>query len=170
MIDLVLEYSEASATIIVGVVGFWWHSSQSRSFMKRQQTFNIVVNAQMDDVFQKRMKHVRRYFADYDKKDKLNPNKFDETFHDDDLRAVLNFFEAMGASVHQGDLDESLLYQTYRGIVVKVYGTFEDHIHAHRKNKKSVKAFEHLQWLNDRWEQNPPRKIRIKQWCKGLFH
>ncbi len=122
--------------------------------MKRQHTFDVVMQSVMDDVFQKRLKSVRVYFEDFngDDTERKDPKNWDDTSEDSDLRAVLNHMEALSAALRNNDLDETLFSETYRGIVIKLYETFEHHIYEHRKNKKSKRAFEHLEWLYDKWK------------------
>lgn len=153
---ILLENLGAFATVLVGVIGFWLHAHTSKKFMRRQHTFDVVLKSVMDDVFQKRLSSIRVYFHDYNGNDteRKDPKNWQDTAEDSNLRAVLNYLEAIACALKNGDLDEQLLLKTYKGIVITLYEVFEDYIHAHRKNKKSQKAFENLEWLYDHWKKS----------------
>ena len=121
--------------------------------MRRQHTFTIVSQSTMDAVLQDKVAKLRQYNSTYQGDDKKDPENWQHTGNDDDLRAYLNFLEGISAAVRSGDLDENLLHSTYRGIVVGYFKRFEKHIYAHREDRKTERAFENLQWLAEKWHK-----------------
>ena len=65
------------------------------------------------------------------------------------LRYILNYIEFISVGIRYGDLHESLLKSSLRGIVLNAFRFSEAYIkHSQKANSK---AYENLVWLRDRW-------------------
>ena len=75
---------------------------------------------------------------------------------------VLNYLEFLSVGIRHGDLDEKVLRQTMRGIVVRLYEKVIHYMHEIRDVKDgkagNPQQLEHVTWLYDRW-----RKTGLKQ-------
>ncbi len=65
------------------------------------------------------------------------------------LRYILNYIEFISIGIRYGDLHESLLKSSLRGIVLNAYKYSEVFI-AHSQ-KTNIRAYENLVWLRNRW-------------------
>jgi hypothetical protein len=65
------------------------------------------------------------------------------------LRYILNYIEFISVGIRYGDLHESLLKSSLRGIVLNAFRFSEAYIK--HSQKANTKAYENLVWLKDRW-------------------
>lgn len=90
------------------------------------------------------------------------------------LNYMLNYFEFISVGIRHGDLNESVMRNSLRGIVCSVFCVAESYIHAKRSDVRDPTAsrtYEHLIWLHKRWRddsQLPPRKLRERKEIKPL--
>jgi hypothetical protein len=74
-----------------------------------------------------------------------------------DINTILNYFEFIAVGIRQGDLDESILKNTMRGMISNMCAKTSLYVAYIRTGRGSVgtaRTFEHLLWLNDRWTLN----------------
>lgn len=65
------------------------------------------------------------------------------------LRYILNYIEFISIGIRYGDLHESLLKSSLRGIVLNAFRFSEAYIK--HSQKANTKAYENLVWLRNRW-------------------
>ena len=65
------------------------------------------------------------------------------------LRYILNYIEFISVGIRYGDLHESLLKSSLRGIVLNAFRFSEAYIK--HSQKANTKAYENLVWLRNRW-------------------
>jgi hypothetical protein len=65
------------------------------------------------------------------------------------LRYILNYIEFISVGIRYGDLHESLLKSSLRGIVLNAFQFSEAYIK--HSQKVNMKAYENLVWLRNRW-------------------
>lgn len=65
------------------------------------------------------------------------------------LRYVLNYIEFISIGIRYGDLHESLLKSSLRGIVLNAYKFSE--VYIRHSQKINIRAYENLRWLRNRW-------------------
>lgn len=65
------------------------------------------------------------------------------------LRYILNYIEFIAVGIRYGDLHESLLKSSLRGIVLNAFRFSEAYIK--HSQKANMKAYENLVWLRNRW-------------------
>lgn len=66
---------------------------------------------------------------------------------------ILNFFEEVGYSAKRGLADIEALEGLFKSIVIKYYNTAEPWIQEHRTNKPQPTAYEHFEWLRNKWRK-----------------
>lgn len=65
------------------------------------------------------------------------------------LRYILNYIEFISIGIKYGDLHESLLKSSLRGIVLNAYKFSE--VYIRHSQKINIRAYENLMWLRNRW-------------------
>ena len=74
----------------------------------------------------------------------------------DAFKFVLNRYEFLAAGIRNGDFDEQLVSDSLRSPTIKLYNICEESIRALRAGRRSQAAYEHLEWLTDRWTERKP--------------
>tara|TARA_A100000171_G_scaffold13373_1_gene11490 strand:+ start:680 stop:1438 length:759 start_codon:yes stop_codon:yes gene_type:complete len=69
---------------------------------------------------------------------------------------VLNHYEFLCAGIRSGDISEKLIKDTEKSTILLLFETFEKHISDLRVARKRNGSYEHLAWIYDRWDHNPP--------------
>lgn len=81
------------------------------------------------------------------------------------LNFILNFFEFVAVGIRCGDLDERIVKNTHRGLIVNMVTASDMVIRAARQDDgKKVgkpKCFEHLLWLDARWRSPTEDALRL---------
>jgi hypothetical protein len=69
-----------------------------------------------------------------------------------EISNLLNFLEEMSLCIENGLLDEKLMFEYYRYIVITYCNTFQEFIDISREDKRSQKLYIGLTNLRDRWK------------------
>ncbi|HVR51104.1 MAG TPA: DUF4760 domain-containing protein [Pseudorhodoferax sp.] len=136
----------------------------------KQHTMNVLLESRLSETYLRHAKAVARAFQNQN--GALTPMTQAE-YNDPppeidfgSLNYQLNYFEFIAVGIRHGDLDESLLKESMRGIVCSVFCIADVYIQNCRKGSedpKRTKTFEHLCWLHRRWRNDsalPPRALR----------
>ncbi len=91
----------------------------------------------------------------------------DERSTTEDYKTVLNYFEFIAAGVRNGDFDETLLKDSFRGTIVKLFEICESEIWSLRNRRERQSIYEHIQWLHGRWTKKPSRTQKALKFCRG---
>jgi hypothetical protein len=121
----------------------------------KQHTITTLLQSRLSVAYVERLKRVNETYspigrdlvlvsaADYD-----NPDAKESL---DALRYLLNYFEFTAIAIRHGDLDERLMHASLGGIVRSLYKV--GGVLIERARSKDDRNFEHLTWLNDRWQK-----------------
>ncbi|MCH8111255.1 MAG: DUF4760 domain-containing protein [Proteobacteria bacterium] len=150
-----------------GLATFGWvyTARRHRRISRKQHTFNVLLHMSFNEVFLKALKCASTHFRDQTLPDLLDEANVELRRK---VRIILNHYEFMAAGVRNGDLDEQLLRDSERGVVVQIYESCQHHIYSVRNTRQRQSINEHLEWLYKRWNPNPPRRTkRLIEWALG---
>jgi hypothetical protein len=119
----------------------------------KQHTFNIWLQTRCSAKYMEHAEAMNRLYFSRGKKVGLSKNDLNsESFKDleQSLVYILNHYEFVAVGIRFGDLDEEILKQTMRGIVVSLYQYVELYIIMLQESRPS--AYEHLTALYLRWK------------------
>lgn len=152
------------AAIVAGAftatVGWLYTARRQRTLARKQHTFNALL-AMSGVEFENRLARLSPHLRE----GKLPKNLFSE---DGDVKAVLNHFEFLAASIRNGDIYERLLYDSEHGIILALMVASNDYIQDIREQRGRDEIYEHLAWLEQRWTTKKPEKSqRIIEFIVG---
>ncbi|MGH8761983.1 MAG: DUF4760 domain-containing protein [Nitrosospira sp.] len=121
----------------------------------KQHTINTLLQSRLSATYMAHADIVNRNFIAPD--GTLNPLLQAELESQSDtvqiklnsLRYILNYIEFISIGIRYGDLHESLLKSSLRGIVLNAYKFSE--VFIMHSQKINIKAYENLVWLRNRW-------------------
>lgn len=140
------------AAAILATVGWIYTARKSRMLMRRQHTFNALLQASFDERFQTSLDNIRDHiragcFPDLNLADNETLKR--------DVVFLLNHYEFLAAGIRLGDISEKLLKDSERGTIISLFKTSEPFILAVKDNRKRMTTFEHIEWLYERWHEKP---------------
>ena len=157
-----MDFLSIAITAIAITLGWVYTNRQNRAMSRKQHTFNALLHASFAEGFQNNLAKVTPYLRGKEKHGGELPDGSDA------IGFMLDHYEFLSAGVRNGDIDEKLLRDGDRGIVVKLYEAFQKRIYASRDRPGREAVYEHLEWLYDRWKRNPPGKVQyFCEWCRG---
>jgi hypothetical protein len=124
----------------------------------KQHTVNTYVQSRLSSPYSETNKRVnlehfaigrltgpipKEFFTNTDNADKMH-----------DINTVLNYFEFIAVGIRHGDLDESFLREVMGGIITRMCskaGLYLAFIRNPENGLGGARTFEHLLWLNERW-------------------
>ena len=163
---------ESVITIAVAICVWIGTSYIAMRNLVKQHTINILLQSRLSATYMENAKALNKGF--FGRHGELIPLTAEEVINPPPevnlqaLNYMLNYFEFISVGIRYGDLDESVMKDSLRGIVCSIYCVSEQYIQARRsdiKNSSASRTYEHLCWLHKRWrddEQLPPRKLREK--------
>ena len=92
------------------------------------------------------------YSTALQKEDKLKNCLEDNPQKEQDITNILNFLEAMSICIKKEIVNEDLLYEFYRFIVIRYWETFESIVIHRRKKMDNPKIYEGLEFLAKKWK------------------
>ena len=161
---------EPSSAILVGAAlattGWIYTARRSRNLAKKQHTINVILqtnfNAKFLESREKIVPHIRLGSCPEDVIDETN-EELRKHFRD-----ILNHYEFVSAGLRNGDFEERLVKDSERGTYVAIYACCEKYIWRLRNSRKRMTIYEHLEWVHNRWETSPPRRVqRFFEWVRG---
>lgn len=150
----------AFLTASVAVFTFWSQSRQNRKATQKQHTITILLETRLSDHFQQMIRSRAAYFSEGKP---VIPDTFYEAYNGSydpgaaickktsaaSLVKLLNHYEFIAVGIALGDLEETMLKQTIRGIVCRLVNDCR-HLIA-EEQKQNPKTYEHLSALYHRW-------------------
>ncbi len=67
------------------------------------------------------------------------------------VQDVLNHFEELALAVRRGIVDEAVLKDYFRFVVIDYFSVFEDWVRKLRAEARNPAGYAELEWLRDRW-------------------
>lgn len=159
--------SETAILIGAGLatLGWLYTGRRSRTLAKKQHTFNTLLMAAFNENFQGYLKAAAPHLKKRQAPDFQQVNQEDNYIA---FRSLLNHYEFIAAAVRNGDVDEQLLKDSEKTSIIALFQTCHDHIYGLRNSRQRQSAYEHLEWLYDRWTEKPPGWFTRKlEWIIG---
>lgn len=139
--------------VLLAAAGWIWTGRLQRSLLRKQHTFNALLNASFTAAFQDAHNEVRVHLLNQQLPDLNEPgNEKLKT----QLVFLLNHYEFLAAGIRNGDISERLLKDSEKGSVISLISVCGEFIESTRGDRKRKATFEHLDWLYDRWRRKPP--------------
>lgn len=133
----------------------WLHTGRRQRLLARKQhTINIMLQASFNKEFREALAEIAPY---------IKEGKCPDLFEDQNeslrksMKMALNHYEFVAAGIRGGDIDEKLLKDSERGTIVTLSKTCEKFIYGLRSSRHRQSVYEHLEWLQARWEGPPTR-------------
>lgn len=181
---LTATMSTQTAILLSGgaaTIGWVYTAKQARLLARKQHTLNVILQTNMNEDFIKKRILVSNYIknelrrnndSDTSKSTAKN-NKTGEKYDITDIpevdrasiRAFLGHYEFLSAGLRNGYFDEKLMKDSERATYVNLFSSFNGYIYDLRGSRKRQALYEHLEWVYDRWEENPPGFVqRTIEW------
>ena len=148
----------SSTVLFIGVVfatvGWLYTARRQRTVMRKQHTFNAIMEATFNEKYQKALDDCRPHIRE-GKFPNLDDDENAQLRHS--IRFLMNHYEFLAAGIRNGDIHENLLKDSERGTVTKLFETSDDSgfVVSVRDQRKRRSIFEHMEWLYERWEEKP---------------
>ena len=113
---------------------------------------NILLQSRLSTAYQQKMQEAIKVYPATPKLSKIvlgdwnDPNKISAI---EGFKYLLNFFEFMAIGIHAGDLDEKMLRESLKSILITLTYVAEEYIKFVRID--STFTYERLLWLKKRW-------------------
>ena len=125
----------------------------------KQHTINILLQSRLSATYMDVAKHINsKFFSPTSSRDPVSVDFLNDPVNQKDLEAfvyILNYLEFVAVGVRHGDIDEMVMKDTIRGILCGQFDKAKLFIMYQRGDNgttvKSPKVFEHLVWLNNKW-------------------
>lgn len=159
-------------TVVVAILVWIGTSYVTMRNLVKQHTINTLLQSRLSATYMENARALNKGF--FGKHGELIPLTQEEVIKPPEevnlqaLGYMLNYFEFIAVGIRHGDLDESVMKNSLRGIVCSVFCVAESFIHTRRsdvQDPSKARTYEHLCWLHNRWRddsQLPPRKLREK--------
>ena len=168
-INIWLSANPLAPAILLGAllatVGWIYTARRARSLARRQHTFNALLGASFNTQYQDALNAVRPHTRDGIFPDLNADENAELKTH---VGFLLNHYEFLSAGIRIGDISEQLLKDSERGTIIRLFETAEPFITAVRDSRKRSSTFEHIEWLYERWHEDPPSWWQIAlEFCAG---
>lgn len=145
--------------LVAGIAGWVCSSFVALRNSIKQHTVNIYVQSRLSSPYAETIKRVNlRHFSIGATAGPIPENFFMDVANAElmhDINTVLNYFEFIAVGVRYGDLDESMLKQIMRSMIVNMCSKASVYIEFVRNQENGIggsRSFEHLLWLSERWK------------------
>lgn len=122
----------------------------------KQHTMTTLLEMRMSEAYMSRSKSVgKRFYSDEGiyviTKDVVERNAPEDVLID--VTYLLNYYEFIASAIRYGNLDETLMKESLRGMVCNTYELSREFIDFRRKRSATpnLMLYEHLGWLYLRW-------------------
>lgn len=119
----------------------------------RQHTISTLLQSRLSATYMQYADKLSRHYGDYEARKRANPALRENATDNADilaLRYILNYFEFIAIGIKRGDLDEGMLRDSLRGILLKNVSMSMPWIRA--EQRQSARLYENLLWLHGRWK------------------
>lgn len=139
-------------TVGFATIGWMFTNYISSKNSIRQHTLTVLTQMRMSTEF---MKNANRMQAEIDNgivitHDFYNDINAANIATKESVRYILNYLEFVSAGIRLGDLDESLVKESQKGMFQYAFATCEDFIM--EKNKKNKTTYQHLIATIEKWK------------------
>ena len=127
---------------------------------RRQHTYQIINRQQDDKLYADSLSRLRLILQNGGL-----PRLNDKTRQDDHEKIdyLLNHFEFLSAAIWAGDIDERLMRDCHRSILLRLNEQLSEYIEENRDAADQPSMWIHLQKLAERWDGDDPR------WFERLY-
>ncbi|MEJ8296586.1 DUF4760 domain-containing protein [Delftia tsuruhatensis] len=118
----------------------------------RQHTINTLLQSRLSEIFIEKGARVNSSLEEYKKDCSTRGAQYvtkSDYFKNDDLKYILNFYEYIAVGLKNGDLDEDLLYDALRSVVLNLCENFRDYINTRQSH--NPRLYCNLTNLEERW-------------------
>lgn len=118
----------------------------------RQHTITTLLQTRLSATYMGYADELSKHYSAYETRRKTNPAMREEPtdkVNIQALRYILNYFEFIAIGIKRGDLDEDMLRDSLRSILMKNVEMSRPWISALRVENK--KYYSHVLWLHDKW-------------------
>jgi hypothetical protein len=125
----------------------------------KQHTITTLLQSRLSATYMGYADKVSAHYVAYDEERKANPQLDREPSAGIDeaaLRYILNYFEFVAIGIQRGDLDEGMLRDSLRSILIKNVAMSRSWIDAARKT--APRLYCNLAWLHARWA---PQEVQL---------
>lgn len=136
--------------------GWIYSARRARHLSRKQHTVNVILQTS----FSKEYREISEHLSPIIKQGKVE--QFDGN-GEKDFRWLANHLEFIAAGIRNGDLDEKLVRDCFRTQIVVLFDRCSCYIYTLRNSRSRQSIYEHLEWLQRRWETKPPK------WWQKLF-
>lgn len=119
----------------------------------RQHTISTLLQSRLSATYMQYADKLSKHYGEYEARKKSNPALRENATDNVDilaLRYILNYFEFIAIGIKRGDLDEDMLRDSLRGILLKNVAISRPWIMLERVQNRNL--YENLLWLHDRWK------------------
>ena len=142
----------------LATTGWLYTARRARSLSRKQHTVNVMLQASFDADFREASSKIRPYLKAGNCPDDDLTKENDEVR--EAFRRVLNHYEFVAAGLRNGDFDENLVRDSERGAILLLFRACKQLIYKIRDDRSRLSIYEHLEWLNRRWDEKPPGRIQ----------
>ena len=144
--------------LVAGIAGWVCSSFVTLRNSIKQHTVSTYVQSRLSSPYAETIKRVNLKHFSIGCAPEPIPEEFfskpenAEMMHD--INTVLNYFEFIAVGIRHGDLDESVLKQIMRSMITNMCSKASIYIDFIRDRENGLggeRSFEHLLWLNKRW-------------------
>lgn len=159
------------AAVLLATVGWILTVITNRSLSRKQHTFNALLDMSFNKTIEDRIANLSLHLRNGAWPDPIDPIK-------NDLRTLLGHYEFLAAAIRNGIVDEKLLWDSDRALVVRLIELSLPYIKDQRNKStrktedEKNKMYEHIIWLFHRWtdaQPCPPQKLIEFFWGRPIF-
>lgn len=143
----------------------FWAIIRNERINKYRATIDLIINEQKDEVFTKSFKQVQSMVDNEQRLIDLLANeiKKEHTQKDTDfldVQIVLNRLEFIAQGIRQGVFEEQIYKDLKHTSIMRLWREVRPLIEEIRRKKGVPTYYQELEWLTDRWEKNPIKKLK----------
>lgn len=119
----------------------------------RQHTISTLLQSRLSATYMQYADKLSKHYFDYEARKRADPDLQENATDNADilaLRYILNYFEFIAIGIKRGDLDEGMLRDSLRGILLKNVSMSMPWIS--EQQSQSAHLYENLLWLHGRWK------------------
>lgn len=136
--------------------------ARSSLIAKQQSTINMVMEFNNDEKLQRVKNEIFKNSQDLTLKFCLLPEDEKGEELRDEYYYVLNRYEFVSLGIRVGAFDEELYKNLQCSNILKIWNAVQPLVSEIRKKNKKPTLYQELEWLNNRWTNNPIKKIVVE--------
>ena len=149
----------------LATIGWLYAARRARSLSKKQLTFNTVLSGATNELLRRDRMESAKFVrgqrplpeAGSEELVRLGPS----------FERLLNYYEFIAGGVRRGDLDEAIVKDTWRALIVDTFSHLRPFIVDARRERNRPELFRDLEWLCARWTCSRMRIIDIIEAVRG---